>query len=85
MTLFNEILEELAELDVDDRTFDLVLASLEAEKAVERVLTGGSVKHPTTRRAAAAQMPAPGDHPGRCEEAQETDGRTAMMPGLELR
>ena len=45
MTLYQEILEELAELDVDDRTLDLVMASLEGEEAVEQVLAGGSIDH----------------------------------------
>lgn len=42
MTLYQEILAELAELNVDDRTLDLVMASLEGGEAVERVLEGGS-------------------------------------------
>ena len=45
MTLYQEILAELAELDVDDTTLDLVMASLEGGKAVERVLKGGSTGH----------------------------------------
>ena len=45
MTLYQEILEELAELDVDDRTLDLVMASLEGKDSVERVLGGESPDH----------------------------------------
>ena len=45
MTLYQEILAELAELDVDDLTLDLVMASLEGGKAVERVLEGGSAAY----------------------------------------
>ena len=47
MTLHQEILEKLAELDVDDRTLDLVMTSLEGEEAVEQVLAGGSIDHST--------------------------------------
>ena len=45
MTLYQEILEELVELDVDDRTLDLVMASLEGKDSVERVLRGESLDH----------------------------------------
>ena len=45
MTLRQEILDELVELDVDDLTFDLVLASLEDEQAVEQVLKGTQVDY----------------------------------------
>ena len=47
MALHQEILAELAELDVDDRTLDLVMASLEGGEAVEQVLAGGSVEYAT--------------------------------------
>ena len=47
MTLHQEILAELAELDVDDRTLDLVMASLKGQGEVERVLAGKSVDYPT--------------------------------------
>ncbi len=47
MALHQEILVELAELDVDDRTLDLVMASLEGGEAVEQVLAGGSVEYAT--------------------------------------
>ena len=47
MALHQEILAELAELDVDDRTLDLVMASLEGGEAVEQVLAGGSVDYAT--------------------------------------
>ena len=52
MTLYQEILDELVELDVDNRTLDLVLASLEGEEAVERVLAGGSIDSSTGERRA---------------------------------
>ena len=48
MTLYHEMLAELAELDVDDRTLDLVMASLVGEAAVERVLEGELFDHPST-------------------------------------
>ena len=45
MTLYQETLAGLVELDVDDRTLDLVMASLEGGKAVERVIAGGSADY----------------------------------------
>ncbi len=45
MTLHQEIVAELVEMDVDDWTLDLVIASLEGEEAVERVLAGESIDH----------------------------------------
>ena len=48
MTLYHEMLAELAELDVDDRTLDLVMASLVGEAAVEQVLEGELFDHPST-------------------------------------
>ena len=47
MTLHQEILGELAELDVDDNTLDLVMASLQGGEVVEAVLAGESVDYPT--------------------------------------
>lgn len=58
MTLYQEILEELAEQDVDNRTLDLVMASLDSEEAVEQVLEGGSVEYPTDRTTGAGTDPA---------------------------
>ncbi len=43
MTLDQEVLAELAELDVDDRTLDLVMASLDGEETLEKVLAGEPV------------------------------------------
>ncbi len=45
MTLYQEVLAELAELDVDDRTLDLVMASLIGKEALEKVLAGEPPDH----------------------------------------
>ncbi len=45
MTLYQEVLTELAELDVDDRTLDLVMASLIGKEAMEKVLAGEPPDH----------------------------------------
>ena len=46
MGLYQEVEQELVELDADGEIIDLVLAALEGEDAVERVLEGEGVKAP---------------------------------------
>ena len=48
MTLDQEILRELGGSGLDDRIVDMVVAALEGEEALERVLAGGSVETPGT-------------------------------------